>query len=186
MSTSEAIDELCRRVDSIELALGDTSDLQDGELCSKLIFVTQELRRLFREGHHYSEDLLELLKAYASHDHERSENYLERLYTVTSCHDRMNKSLRDLRMLETAYRNLFKFDHLIDNNQATVVKIQRLCDLPQLMNACNILLVNSLSLAERFMAWNVRSNEYFYHLNARLNKLEDDIDSQPAKSESQI
>lgn len=172
MSASELIDALSQRVDDLECLVGDTTGINDEDLTVKVRFVTGELNRLFREGHEYSENLLHLLETFAANYHGEGDQDTERLQTIISCYDDMQRALKDLQKLDIVYTDLFRFAHVISNDGSNSAEVNRLNELPQLMARCNDLLVNSLWLARKFMSWNIRCNEFFNDVKIRLNKLE--------------
>lgn len=177
MSVPELIDALSQRVDDLECLVGDTTGIRDEDLSTKVRFVTEELHKLFREGHEYSENLLQLLENFAANNHDGEDRDTEKLQTIICCYDDVQKALRDLQKLDIVYTDLFRFDHVISNDSLkSIVEVNQLNELPQLMARCNDLLVNSLWLARRFMSWNIRCNEFFNDVNIRINKLESSIE----------
>ena len=170
MKSYEVLDGLFGRVERLELAIGDVNKLEEKELSSELASVEREVRRLVREGREYSDELMQLIQAYAVKDHSIQEDYLERLQTLLSSYE----VLRDLQKLDIVYEDLVQMESL---EKVSPVQIYRIQELPKLLEACSGLLVRSLALAQRFIAWNVRSNEFLSGLDHKMKELEGKIDA---------
>lgn len=174
MKSYEVLDGLFGRVERLELAIGDVNKLEEKELSSELASVEREVRRLVREGREYSDELMQLIQAYAVKDHSIQEDYLERLQTLLSSYETVAQVLRDLQKLDIVYEDLVQMESL---EKVSPVQIYRIQELPKLLEACSGLLVRSLALAQRFIAWNVRSNEFLSGLDHKMKELEGKIDA---------
>ncbi|QLQ77935.1 hypothetical protein HG537_0A01820 [Torulaspora globosa] len=171
MDGLELLEGLCERVERLELVLGDVGTVSDVGFCEMLVSVMRELQKV-EQG--YSERLLELVGIYALGDHEGGEDHETKLQAVLSRYDEIFRSLKELRKLDIAYRELAKQEM---DSRAAVVEIRGLQRIPELVEACNRQLVRSLSLVQRFVSWNVQTNELFCELNSRLERLEREIES---------
>ena len=112
MKSYEVLDGLFGRVERLELAIGDVNKLEEKELSSELASVEREVRRLVREGREYSDELMQLIQAYAVKDHSIQEDYLERLQTLLSSYETVAQVLRDLQKLDIVYEDLVQMESL--------------------------------------------------------------------------
>lgn len=165
------LEGLCERLGGLELALGDVDSLRDGGLCELLVSLTRELQRVLKEGHDYSEQFLQLLETFGRGDHKRRDDDLERLHAVLSRYDEILRTLKALTKLDVVYQAIARPEAAVST---PVVEIRGLEQLPLLIDTCNRQLVWSLSLVQRFLAWNIANNELFSGIDARLKTLDND------------
>lgn len=174
MESSEVLEGLTDRVEALELVVGNVDGLVDEGLVKKVAFVACELRKVLRDGRGYSDQLWQLLEVYAAGDHGREEDHLVMLHTILGRFSEIRGTLRELQKLDMACSELARQDVA---GRTDVVEIDKLVQLPGLAETCNRLLVRTLSLVQRFIAWNEHYNEFYREFEGKVRQLENEIDS---------
>lgn len=163
MASQDFIAALEGRLDQLEDSLGDVSNLELPEALSKL---SNELHRLFCEGHEFSDKLMELVESFEAN--EPCKDIGVKQETIVSCYDGLIKSLESLNQLDSCMQDLSRF-YARRLKPLELVEIQ---EIPNLMNKCSSLLAGSLLVAQRFMEMNIRYNQFWLSVDSRLSKIE--------------
>lgn len=162
---SSAIETFDSRLIVLEEALGDFGDV---DLHRAVELMTVKVRRMFYQGQNYSEQLMGLLDGFS--ENKTIDAFERKFRVVMSCYEGLKRSLKDLDQLESLMGNLDKTLEAAWGKNS-VVELDSVKELPNLMNKCNSLLVHSILVARRFMEINLRFNEFWISADQRLDRL---------------
>lgn len=163
-SVQDTIESFESRLQRLEDALGDVGG---ADLYGLVSLMSDEVRKMFYQGQDYSEQLMGLLDGFSKN--ETVDECQRKLRVIMSCYGGLTKSLRWLDQLESFMNELGTKIEI--GKTGAAVELNVVAELPALMNKCHSLLVRSILLAKRFMATNLRFNEFWIKVDRRLGDL---------------
>ncbi|SCU77339.1 LAME_0A00760g1_1 [Lachancea meyersii CBS 8951] len=172
----ENLEALKERVVQIERRFGDVDDNETQTILYKLQAISNEVKRMLRDGTACSKTFWRLLE---THGESSSVNLsCDEKTVLLTCLDSFREILRQLQELELWYRDE-SLDHVIScgildsslTGKAGAGRVQ-VSQLPQQFSQVSRLVVGTMALMHRFVEFNARSNDFWNNTQKRVRSLE--------------
>ncbi|CAI1561664.1 hypothetical protein SEUBUCD646_0L00230 [Saccharomyces eubayanus] len=174
-SVVESLEDRCYRLEAL-LGSGYSNNSDVSVQLSRLYV---QLHDLYCQGQKYSQSLLQLLDVFIAQN-TGSTGTPDDIRIFTSCYDEIYSLYTKFDQLNDQYVEFCQTrENSLDQITFKDAKIQTRClkELPGLVNNCNVMIVRSMAILNRFLDWNIEVNEFFQLQKKKLLHLQKMIDN---------
>ncbi|CAI4045571.1 hypothetical protein SKDZ_12G0120 [Saccharomyces kudriavzevii ZP591] len=166
----EALEDRCYR---LEGALG-TGYSKNADVSVQLDKLYAQLHDLYFQSLKYSQNLLELLNVFIVED-VGDTSTPDDIHIFTSCFDDIYSLYSKFDDLNNQYMEFSQtgensFDQIPFKDANT--QTQHIKELPGLVKNCNVMILRSMTILNRFIEWNIEVNGFFQFQRKRLLNLQ--------------
>lgn len=166
----EALEYRCDRLERL-IGAGYSAN---SDVSVQLDELYNQLHRLYFQGLKYSQDLLQLFNTFMAEDIENVgapddicifASCFDDIYTLYSAFDELNSQYMEFCQISKSSLDQISFK---DAN----IETKQLKKLPELVDNCNIMILRSIAILNRFIDWNIEVNGFFQFQKKRLLNLQ--------------